>query len=338
VQAIASLVKNESIDCDFTPTKSFDVFTETEKASAAEKAYLELKKAGVAKTTMDDLVWTRAEDAEKSSGVKRCVGCFSFTAAHLWPYKLMMHLLSLAASCGLNLQTHTPVTTFSTPSTPGSWTVYSPRGTITAKKLIFATNGYTSALLPEYANKIVPCRGICSRIVVPPNSIQPSLTSSYGLRLGNSAGDYLIPRPDGSIIVGGARSTFFKTHRSEWHNVLDDSTLIAPAAQYFENYMQTNFHGWENSGAKVDRVWTGIMGYNSDGLPSIGEVPGRQGCLIAAGFEGHGMPVIYLAMKGIAEMAGKGKKFEESGIPRIYKTTMERLMSERNDLAPLKSG
>ena len=70
MQTIASLVKNESIDCGSTPTKSFDVFAETEEASAAEKAYLELKKAGVAKTTMDDLVWARAEDAEKTSGVK----------------------------------------------------------------------------------------------------------------------------------------------------------------------------------------------------------------------------------------------------------------------------
>ena len=73
------------------------------------------------------------------------------------------------------------------------------------------------------------------------------------------------------------------------------------------------------------------MGYNSSGLPSIGEVPRRQGCFVAAGFEGHSMPVIYLAMKGIANMVGKGKKFEESGIPRIYKTTRERLLSERDD-------
>lgn len=74
------------------------------------------------------------------------------------------------------------------------------------------------------------------------------------------------------------------------------------------------------------------MGYNSDENPCVGEVPGRKGVFIAAGFEGHGMPVIFLTSKGIAEMVGKGKKFEEVGIPRMYKTTKERLESKENVL------
>jgi glycine/D-amino acid oxidase-like deaminating enzyme len=102
--------------------------------------------------------------------------------------------------------------------------------------------------------------------------------------------------------------------------------------------MQTHIHGWEDSGAQVDQIWTGILGYTSDELPSVGEVPGREGCFIAAGFEGHGMPVIWLVMKGIAEMVGMAKRFEEVRIPRIYKTTRERLESEIDLLAPKKKG
>jgi glycine/D-amino acid oxidase-like deaminating enzyme len=248
----------------------------------------------------------------------------------------MMHLLQRAVSTGLNLQTHTPVTSVSpSTSSPGKWTAITPRGSITANKVIFATNGYTAGLLPEYTGKIVPSKGICCRIVTPPGSKHPELKNTYGLRLGNGAGDYLVPRKDGSLIVGGARSTFFSDH-SNWYNIVDDSTLITPAAKYFDNFMQTNFVGWEESGAYVDRIWTGIMGYNSDTLPNVGEVPGREGCFIAAGFEGHGMPVIYLTMKGIAEMVRDGKKFEDVRIPRIYKTTRERLDSEVDLLAPPK--
>jgi glycine/D-amino acid oxidase-like deaminating enzyme len=81
--------------------------------------------------------------------------------------------------------------------------------------------------------------------------------------------------------------------------------------------MQERFIGWEDSGSKVDRIWTGIMGYTSDLLPSVGEVPGRNGCYIAAGFDGHGMPVIYLTMKGITEMVLKEKGLEEVGIPSV---------------------
>jgi glycine/D-amino acid oxidase-like deaminating enzyme len=71
------------------------------------------------------------------------------------------------------------------------------------------------------------------------------------------------------------------------------------------------------------------MGYSSDSAPHVGEVPSRPGQYISAGFTGHGMPVIFLTTKGLAEMVLTGKKFEDTGVPRIYKTTAERLEAAR---------
>lgn len=67
------------------------------------------------------------------------------------------------------------------------------------------------------------------------------------------------------------------------------------------------------------------MAYSYDTNPHVGEVPGRPGQYICAGFTGHGMPVIYLAAKGLAEMVYNGKPFEEIKLPRLYKTTAERI-------------
>jgi hypothetical protein len=64
VSAIATLVEKEKIDCDFTLTRSFDAYTVKEEAEATKKHYDELKVAGIAKNTMDDLTWTDAEHAE----------------------------------------------------------------------------------------------------------------------------------------------------------------------------------------------------------------------------------------------------------------------------------
>jgi hypothetical protein len=36
------------------------------------------------------------------------------------------------------------------------------------------------------------------------------------------------------------------------------------------------------------------MGYTSDLLPHLGQVLGKKGQFIAAGFNGHGMPIIFL--------------------------------------------
>ena len=67
----------------------------------------------------------------------------------------------------------------------------------------------------------------------------------------------MIPRNDGSIVVGGARKDFAEDI-STWYNVIDDSKLIGGSADtYFDGYMQRHFKGWEDSGATTDRVWTG---------------------------------------------------------------------------------
>ncbi|KAI0999429.1 hypothetical protein K3495_g8767 [Podosphaera aphanis] len=337
VSAIAALVEKEKIDCDFTLTKTFSIYIDRKEAAAAKKSYLELKESGIAKETIDDLEWIDEKDAEKVSGVKGCIGCFQFTAAHLWPYKLMMGLLQRAVQSGLNLQTHTAANALTpSPVEPGKWIISTPRGCITASKIIFATNGYTAGLLPEYNTKIVPSKGVCCRIVYSPDAPHTPLTKSYGLWLPNGSGDYLIPRNDNSIIVGGARSEFF-ADLSSWYNRTDDDSIIESARNYFDSYMQDYFVGWEDSGAHVDCIWSGIMGYNSDSLPHVGAVPDRKGCFIEAGFEGHGMPVIWLVARGLAEMIVKNKQYEDLHLPRMYRTSKRRLDSSIDNLVGRKN-
>lgn len=43
------------------------------------------------------------------------------------------------------------------------------------------------------------------------------------------------------------------------------------------------------------------------------------------------MPLIFLSGKAIAEMIG-GKTYEQTGLPRVWKTTQERLNDGRNDI------
>lgn len=70
------------------------------------------------------------------------------------------------------------------------------------------------------------------------------------------------------------------------------------------------------------------MGYSSDHMPHLGEVPDKPGQFIIAGFNGHGMPEILLSSKCIAAMVRDGTSFEESGVPWIFKTTKRRITRE----------
>lgn len=72
------------------------------------------------------------------------------------------------------------------------------------------------------------------------------------------------------------------------------------------------------------------MGYSSDSCPFIGAIPGRSNQFIVAGFTGHGMPQVFLSAKSVAAMVYEGVPFSNTGVPRIYEVTEERLKSDKN--------
>jgi hypothetical protein len=74
------------------------------------------------------------------------------------------------------------------------------------------------------------------------------------------------------------------------------------------------------------------MGYSTDSCPWIGALPSRPNQYVVAGFTGHGMPQVFLSAKGVAKMALNGASFNETGIPRIYQVTPERLASNKNTI------
>ncbi|KAJ5907373.1 hypothetical protein N7495_000055 [Penicillium taxi] len=325
VHEIKEVIEKEAIDCDYEVTKTVDAQFSEEHFDKLKTGISHLIAGGCKPTEKVQIIET--EEAQSFSGVKGTVGCFVSDAGHIWAYKFVLHILEKVVSLGVNMQTNTPalkVSKSATPSVSHPWEVETTRGSISAKVVVLATNAYTSGIAPQYQDIIVPVRGTCSRIVVPPGSNAHRLTKTYILRFNSSEYDYLIPRADGSIIVGGARSSFFSDKKS-WYDVSDDSKVLEAAIRYFDGYMQRYFVGWENSNAYTDRVWTGIMGNSSDGLPHVGEVPEQEGQYIIAGFTGHGMPQIFFAAEGLAKMIVGGTSFEETGLPRLFKTTSSRI-------------
>ena len=74
------------------------------------------------------------------------------------------------------------------------------------------------------------------------------------------------------------------------------------------------------------------MGYSSDFVPHLGQVPEKPGQFIIAAFSGHGMPQILLASKGVARMVTDDIPYEQTGLPSVFKSTNERLDSNENKL------
>lgn len=327
LKVIKTLIETEKIDCDFTLTRSIDVWCNEEAAAKAKNMYDLLVSRNF--EYMKDVFFVLGKDAEGISGVKGAKACASFTAGTLWPYKLVIHLTKLIIETGLvNLYTHTPVTSVIRQQS-GDFIITTPRGTTVARKVVYANNAYISGLLPQYKQAIVPCKGLCTRITVPNDTKAPLLNNSYIVREADETLSYLVPRADGSIVVGGANLQY-RPHLEQWFNNFDDSTLIEKIKHHYDGYMQRFFHGWENSGAQVDEVWTGIMGYSWDSHPHVGAVPREDGQYVLAGFNGHGMPVVFLSALGVAKMIADGVEFKDTGVPRLFETSQERLDEVNN--------
>ena len=67
-----------------------------------------------------------------------------------------------------------------------------------------------------------------------------------------------------------------------------------------------------------------VQGKTPDGLPHVGQVPDEENWFMLAGFNGGGMPLIFLSSLGIARMICEGVRFEETEVPDTFMASKER--------------
>ncbi|KAF2008758.1 FAD dependent oxidoreductase [Aaosphaeria arxii CBS 175.79] len=326
---IKHIVEKEELDCQLELRRSFDVQTDAEDSKRLKKLFDDSRAKGARWTKDTSFIDERY--AEQITSIKGATSAFSVPACSFWPYKfatLLVERLLERYPGKLNVQTNTLVKSVKQQEN-GTNLVTTARGDIAAAKVVFATNAYTAGLLPQFENVIVPVRGMATHIV-PSKPVRPHLTQTYNIDFGADKGvDYLNPRPDGSIVVGGG-GWHFKSDCKSWFNNFDDSARFSDdVEQHWKGYMQRTFHGWDDSNAVSDATWVGIMGNTPDGWSHVGRVPGTKSQWILAGFNGGGMALIFTAAKAVAKMVREDCDFaqvrKEFGIPALFGTSTERL-------------
>jgi glycine/D-amino acid oxidase-like deaminating enzyme len=265
-------------------------------------------------------------------------------AASLWPYKLVCwvleQLLDRFPAPSFNLQTNTPATGLKRLD-DGRWLVRTPRGTITAGRVLLCTNGYTSRLLPAFADLIVPVRGQVAALLPPRSPLEPNAPADLGHsyvfagtfpKVGTGDRDeYLVqrPLPGGELIFGGGRnaakglgvgvwrddeieesvSTWLKTHLSPPLDVRPGRRKGGGRHDEGEAEPEAGDNATTSQALKASFEWTGVMGFSRDHHAWIGEVPESMGgggvgggLWICAGYTGHGMPVAPLSARAVARL------------------------------------
>lgn len=150
-------------------------------------------------------------------------------------------------------------------------------------KIVFATNGFTSLLLPEI--KIKPARG---QVLVTEPILNLKINGTYHY----DEGFYYFRDIDNRLLLGGGRNFDFKTEETHELKVTQQiqdkleyllKTVILPDQQ-----------------VKIDYRWSGIMGFGDELEPIIKKA--SNGVYLAARCNGMGVALGSLTGKEVADL------------------------------------
>lgn len=303
IKQMHAFARANGIECDLRSLDTVDIIYDAAQWETRKKSIQYMQKhmseeeveSGVGRYIVHD-----ANYAREKLLCPDAVGAIQYEAGSLSAYRLVCGILKLGLEKGLNMQMNTPAESVHKLSEGEHWEVKTPRGKITAPKIVLATNGYSAHLCPRLQKVIVPLRGQVS--AQRPGKGLPTLPTTYSFIYENGY-EYMISRPPGSkfagdIVIGGGWAKLPDEGASEFGNT--DDTVIEPrVSRYLTNstagYFGPNW-GEDNPEGRVRREWSGIMGTSADGRPYVGEVPGESGLWISASFDGHGNVYSFLDM------------------------------------------
>ena len=160
MKAVHAFARDQHIECDSWEGDTVDVIYDLGQWNRAKVAVDEMRRVLGNDEPAAKYTFWNADEASDKFLTTDSYGALSYEGGSLSAYKFVIGMLNLALEKGLNLQTETPVLKVAKNYATDGWNVETPRGTVKAKKVILATNGYSAHLYPALQGVIVPLRGL----------------------------------------------------------------------------------------------------------------------------------------------------------------------------------
>lgn len=180
--------------------------------------------------------------------------------------------------------------------------------------LTISQNRWASHLLPEFSNLIFPCLCTIGAIPAPEGFIKNTGAQHYDSYINNY--HVQLPPPYNTLIVGGAKAVVAH-YPHDWCQSDEENKLLPGVAEFYKTWPKSSIVDWPGEEDEAELAlkteeggnWTGVESSSIDSFPFVGAVPNRPGHIVAAGFNGHGMPRILLSTAHITPLV-----LEELGI------------------------
>ena len=192
------------------------------------------------------------------------------------PRKYLFGLAAAAENAGAQIFHETPASLITRHA--GTFRIQTPNGTVTAEKVIIATNGYSSEDLPEWlAARYMPTQ---SSIIVTRPMSQTEL-GAQGWTSGQASYDtrhllhYFRLMPDNRMLFG--------VRGGLMANAASEARAINRARTDFE----AMFPAWRN--VETPHAWSGMVCIARNRMPFVGEIPGENGMFTSLCYHGNGV-------------------------------------------------
>jgi glycine/D-amino acid oxidase-like deaminating enzyme len=196
-------------------------------------------------------------------------------------------LMRAAQAAGTAIHTHTPVEAIK-PSAK-RFKLATPRGTVKARDVIIATNGYTPRFLGWHAQRVVPFHGFMAATEEISANLMARLIPNRRTVIDSHVNiNFIRPAPDSrKILFGGLTGGPAKDLRDKGVQMHAMIRTLLPDLEH----------------TRLSRVWTGQCAGTFDFMPHIGR---RDGLWHALGYNFAGVPMgSYLGHKLAMKIMGK---------------------------------
>ena len=193
-------------------------------------------------------------------------------SAGLHPAKYVFELARATARHGAQLCENCSVTHIE--KTAVGFNVHTNQGTVKAKDVLVATNGYTDRLIPKLKPRIFPVGSYIIATEPLPAETQQEL-SPKGRMFYDTKNflNYFRLTPDGRMLFGG-------------RNNLSTDLDLYESKDNLKQQMLRVFPQLTN--VPITHTWTGQLGLTFDLMPHIGRI---DGVMYALGYGGHGVSI-----------------------------------------------
>jgi glycine/D-amino acid oxidase-like deaminating enzyme len=287
---LENFIRDTKSEVDYVRGGSLHVAFDSD-SEVARNEVKNLNESGIAAE-----LWDRRELSRRLPVLtdKAVGGRFIPDDAQLTSPKLAAAFAQAARRAGARIKTGVQVLALGANQNGSIQSVTTSEGEVSASWVVFATNAYTSHLLPEVKDIIIPTRGQAFLTASLPPAFPFACAANLDL-------EYWRQTKTGQILFGGCR-------RSEVEYPNGKGTESNETTKEVQEALRQTFNSLFPRWAEIplEKVWAGTMGFTPDFKPLIGPLPGTSNLLIAAGFSGNCLPLVCVAGQMIRELIIQG--------------------------------